>query len=90
MVLVKKAVVPVAGLGTRFRPVTAVLPKEMLPVVDRPLIDYAIKEVVEAGITELIFVVSPTKGIIVDYLSDMDNLKSILGEQDQRGYYRLT
>ena len=85
MVLVKKAVVPVAGLGTRFRPVTAVLPKEMLPVVDRPLIDYAIKEAVEAGITELIFVVSPTKGIIVDYLSDMDNLKSILGEQDQRG-----
>ena len=85
MVLVKKAVFPVAGLGTRFRPVTTVLPKEMLPVVDRPLIDYAIKEAVEAGITELIFVVSPTKGIIVDYLSDMDNLKSILGEQDQRG-----
>ena len=83
MVLVKKAVFPVAGLGTRFRPVTTVLPKEMLPVVDRPLIDYAIKEAVEAGITELIFVVSPTKGIIVDYLSNMDNLKSILGEQDQ-------
>ena len=83
MVLVKKAVFPVAGLGTRFRPVTTVLPKEMLPVVDRPLIDYAIKEAVEAGITELIFVVSPTKDIIVDYLSNMDNLKSILGEQDQ-------
>ena len=85
MVLVKKAVFPVAGLGTRFRPVTTVLPKEMLPVVDRPLIDYAIKEAVEAGITDLIFVVSPTKDIIVDYLSNMDNLKSILGEQRQRG-----
>jgi len=85
MMLVKKAVFPVAGLGTRFRPVTAVLPKEMLPVVDRPLIDYAIKEAVEAGITDLIFVVSPTKDIIVDYLSDMDNLKSILGEEVRLG-----
>ena len=83
--LVKKAIFPVAGLGTRFRPVTTVLPKEMLPVVDRPLIDYAIKEAVEAGITDLIFVVSPTKDIIVDYLSNLDNLKSILGEQRQCG-----
>jgi UTP--glucose-1-phosphate uridylyltransferase len=84
MGLVKKAVFPVAGLGTRFRPVTTVLPKEMLPVVDRPLIDYGIQEAVEAGITDLIFVVSPAKRIIVDYLSDVDNLKSICRRQGQQ------
>ena len=73
----KKAVFPVAGLGTRFRPVTSVVPKEMLPVVDKPLIDYAIEEAVDAGVSDLIFVVSPDKDIIVKYLSDKDNIEAI-------------
>ena len=78
MIPVKKAVFPVAGLGTRFRPVTAAVPKEMLPVVDKPLIDYAIEEAVDAGISDLIFVVSKDKEIIVKYLSDKANLSAIL------------
>ena len=78
MVSVKKAVFPVAGLGTRFRPVTSAVPKEMLPVVDKPLIDYAIEEAVDAGITDLIFVVSRDKEIIVKYLSDKANIKAIV------------
>jgi UTP--glucose-1-phosphate uridylyltransferase len=87
---VKKAVFPVAGLGTRFRPVTSVVPKEMLPVVDKPLIDYAIEEAVDAGITDLIFVVSPDKDIIVKYLSDKDNIEAIFeGKENENEASRL-
>ena len=53
---VTKAVFPVAGLGTRFLPATKTIPKEMLPVVDKPLIQYAVDEAIEAGIETLIFV----------------------------------
>ena len=64
---IRKAVFPVAGLGTRFLPATKASPKEMLPVVDKPLIQYAVEEAVEAGITELIFVTSSTKRSIEDH-----------------------
>jgi UTP--glucose-1-phosphate uridylyltransferase len=62
-----KAVFPVAGLGTRFLPVTKASPKEMLPVVDKPLIQYAVEEAAEAGITEMIFVTGRTKRAIEDH-----------------------
>ena len=65
---VRKAVFPVAGLGTRFLPATKSVPKEMLPVVDRPLIQYAVDEAIAAGIEELIFVTHRSKGAIEDYL----------------------
>ena len=55
---IRKAVFPVAGLGTRFLPATRAVPKELLPVVDRPLIDYAVREAAEAGVTRMIFVTS--------------------------------
>jgi UTP--glucose-1-phosphate uridylyltransferase len=64
---VKKAVFPVAGLGTRFLPATKANPKEMMPVVDKPLIQYAVDEAVAAGITELIFVTSSSKRAIEDH-----------------------
>ena len=90
MMSVKKAVFPVAGLGTRFRPVTSVVPKEMLPIVDKPLIDYAIEEAVDAGITDLIFVVSPDKHIIVKYLSDKGNIEAIFeGKENENEASRL-
>lgn len=53
---IKKAVFPVAGMGTRFLPATKAMPKEMLPVVDKPLIQYAVEEAIAAGIEEFIFV----------------------------------
>ena len=53
---VKKAVFPVAGLGTRFLPATKASPKEMLPIVDKPLIQYAVEEAIEAGIKTLVFI----------------------------------
>jgi len=64
---VRKAVFPVAGLGTRFLPATKATPKEMLPVVDKPLIQYAVEEAVSAGITDLIFVTSGPKRAIEDH-----------------------
>lgn len=65
--MIKKAVFPVAGMGTRFLPATKACPKEMLPVVDKPLIQYAVEEAIAAGITDLIFVTSWTKRAIEDH-----------------------
>lgn len=64
---IRKAVFPVAGLGTRFLPATKSVPKELLPVVDRPLIQYAVDEAREAGIEQMIFVTGRGKGAIEDY-----------------------
>ena len=64
---IKKAVFPVAGLGTRFLPATKACPKEMLPVVDKPLIQYALEEAAEAGITDMIFVTGRSKRAIEDH-----------------------
>ena len=64
---VRKAVFPVAGLGTRFLPATKAIPKEMLPIVDRPLIQYAVDEAIEAGIEQMIFVTGRGKSAIEDH-----------------------
>lgn len=75
---VTRAVVPVAGLGTRFLPATKATPKEMLTLVDRPLIDYAISEAREAGIEEFIFVTSRGKSSLGDYFDDAPLLEAAL------------
>ena len=67
MAIVRKAVFPVAGLGTRFLPATKASPKEMLCIVDKPLIQYAVEEAIEAGITEMIFVTGRSKRSIEDH-----------------------
>lgn len=64
---VKKAIFPVAGLGTRFLPATKSTPKEMLPIVDKPLVQYAVEEAMSAGITQMIFVTSSNKHSIEDH-----------------------
>src|SRR5205085_12663375 len=78
---VKKAVFPVAGLGTRFLPATKANPKEMLPIVDKPLIQYAVEEAVAAGVTELIFVTSISKRAIEDHFDSNYELESSLLER---------
>jgi UTP--glucose-1-phosphate uridylyltransferase len=83
---VRKAVFPVAGLGTRFLPATKANPKEMLPIVDKPLIQYAVEEAIAAGITELIFVTSISKRAIEDHFDSNYELESIL---EERGKDRL-
>ena len=76
--VVKKAVFPVAGMGTRFLPATKANPKEMLPVVDKPLIQFAAEEAVDAGITELIFVTGRNKRSIPDHFDKAYELEAEL------------
>ena len=79
---VKKAVFPVAGLGTRFLPATKTVPKEMLPIVDKPLIQYAVEEAIAAGIEEFIFVTGRGKGAIEDHF---DHSYELQAEMAARG-----
>jgi UTP--glucose-1-phosphate uridylyltransferase len=78
---VTKAVFPVAGLGTRFLPATKASPKEMLPVVDKPLIQYAVEEAAAAGITEMIFVTGRGKRTIEDHFDKAYELETELAEK---------
>ena len=75
---ITKAVFPVAGLGTRFLPATKAIPKEMLPIIDKPLIEYAVEEAVNAGITEIIFITSHTKRAIEDHFDQNFELEEKL------------
>ena len=76
--VVTKAVFPVAGLGTRFLPATKASPKEMLNVVDKPLIQYAVEEAIAAGITEMIFVTGRSKRAIEDHFDKAYELEAEL------------
>jgi UTP--glucose-1-phosphate uridylyltransferase len=78
---ISKAIFPVAGLGTRFLPATKANPKEMLPIVDKPLIQYAVEEAVAAGITELIFVTNSSKRAIEDHFDSNFELEMFLLEK---------
>ena len=78
---VRKAVLPVAGLGTRFLPATKAMPKEMLTVVDRPLIQYAVEECLAAGIEEFVFVTGRNKGAIEDHFDAAYELEATLNER---------
>ncbi|MHB1530092.1 MAG: UTP--glucose-1-phosphate uridylyltransferase GalU [Acidiferrobacteraceae bacterium] len=86
MTEIRKAVFPVAGLGTRFLPATKASPKEMLPIVDKPLIQYAVEEAIEAGITELIFVTGRSKRAIEDHF---DKAYELEAELEVRGKTKI-
>jgi UTP--glucose-1-phosphate uridylyltransferase len=81
---VRKAVFPVAGLGTRFLPATKAMPKEMLPVVDRPLIQHVVDEARDAGIEHFIFVTGRNKGVIEDHFDRQFELEHTLTERQKR------
>jgi UTP--glucose-1-phosphate uridylyltransferase len=78
---VRTAVFPVAGLGTRFLPATKAIPKEMLPIIDRPLIQYAVDEAREAGIEQLVFVTGRGKAALVEHFDVAYELESTMGER---------
>ena len=78
---VRKAIFPVGGLGTRFLPATKAMPKEMLPVVDKPLIQYAVEEAAAAGVDEFIFVTGRGKAAIEDHFDVSYELEKTLGER---------
>ena len=75
---IKKAVLPVAGFGTRFLPATKAIPKEMLAIIDKPLIQYAVEEAVSAGAEEIIFITSYTKGAIKNHFTSYPELEERL------------
>ena len=81
---IRKAVLPVAGLGTRFLPATKAMPKEMLPVVDRPLIQHVVDEARQAGIEHFIFVTGRNKGVIEDHFDRQFELELTLTERNRR------
>ena len=72
---VKKAVIPAAGLGTRFLPVTKSVPKEMLPIVDKPTIQYIIEEIVDSGIEEILIITGRNKDVIVNHFDNVPELE---------------
>ncbi|MBT2135434.1 UTP--glucose-1-phosphate uridylyltransferase [Croceibacterium sp. LX-88] len=78
---IRKAVFPVAGLGTRFLPATKAIPKELLPIVDRPLIQYAVDEAREAGIEQMIFVTGRGKTALVEHFDIAYELETTMGER---------
>lgn len=81
---IKKAILPVAGFGTRFLPATKAQPKEMLPVVDKPVIQYLVEEAVEAGIEEIVFVTGRGKRAIEDHFDTSFELEHTLVEKDKK------
>jgi UTP--glucose-1-phosphate uridylyltransferase len=81
---IRKAVFPVAGLGTRFLPATKAMPKEMLTVVDRPLIQHVVDEALEAGIEHLVFVTGRNKGVIEDHFDRPYELEDTLEERQKK------
>jgi UTP--glucose-1-phosphate uridylyltransferase len=80
---VRKAVFPVAGMGTRFLPATKALPKEMLPVVDKPVIQYAVEEAREAGIEQFVFITGRGKHVIADHFDHAYELEALLTKRDK-------
>ena len=87
MSIVKKAVIPAAGYGMRFLPVTKAIPKEMLPIVDTPTIEYIVREAVESGITDILIIVSGNKNAIIDHFDRNFELESKLIEKNKKDEY---
>src|SRR6476661_8831783 len=77
-VRIRKAVFPAAGLGTRFLPATKAVPKEMLPIVDKPTLQYGVEEAMNSGLTDIILVTNPGKGAMEDHFAESKDLVSFL------------
>jgi len=86
---IKKAILPVAGFGTRFLPATKAIPKEMLPIIDKPLIEYAVEEAVDAGIEEIIFITSHTKIAIENHFDTNFELEEKLARNSKTDFIEL-
>jgi len=81
---ITKAVIPVAGMGTRFLPITKSVPKEMLPIVDKPTLSYIIDECIDSGITDILLITSPYKKVIEDYFDQSYELTKRLEERNKK------
>ena len=86
---ITKAVIPVAGFGTRFLPFTKSVPKMMLPILDKPVLQIIVEEAVQSGIKEVLFIVGQHSGIIRDYFSDDPSLLATLEEKGKTDFIRM-
>lgn len=80
---IKKCVIPVAGMGTRFLPATKATPKEMLPIIDKPTLQYIVEEAVDSGIEEILFITSPYKNSVLDHFDKSYELEARLKESEK-------
>lgn len=87
--MIKKAVIPAAGYGTRFLPITKALPKELLPIIDHPTIEYIVNEAIESGITDILLIVSSNKNAIIDYFDYNLELETILLSKNKLEEYGI-
>ena len=87
--MIRKAVIPAAGYGTRFLPITKALPKELLPIIDRPTIEYIVNEAIDAGMTDILLIVSSNKNAIIDYFDYNIELETILLSKNKNYEYGL-
>ncbi|HHW90134.1 MAG TPA: UTP--glucose-1-phosphate uridylyltransferase [Clostridiales bacterium] len=87
--MVKKGVILCGGLGTRFLPITKAVPKEMLPIIDRPVVDYIVDEAVNSGIKEILIIISPNKDCIKEYYQPNPELYQKLMESGKQDYARV-
>jgi len=81
--MIKKVIIPVAGLGTRFLPQSKILPKEFFPLVDKPIIQYIVEEVRDSGIKQIIFVINPKRKLVSDYFKKNTRLNQLLKNRDK-------
>jgi len=88
--IIRKAIFPVAGLGTRFLPATKASPKEMLPIVDKPLIQYAVEEAIQSGIEQLIFITNSNKRAIEDHFDTNFELENTLRKRQKMSLLKVT
>ena len=82
--MIKQAIIPLAGLGTRLLPLTSVVPKELLPINGKPGLEYILEECIEAGIKEIIFVISKKKIMIKNYFNNDNFFKKIIKKQKDK------
>ena len=81
--MIKKAVIPAAGWGTRFLPITKAVPKEMLPIIDKPALSYIVEEAIASGIEEILIIISSNKGAISDYFERNKELEKFLQDKNK-------
>ncbi|MEZ7996031.1 MAG: sugar phosphate nucleotidyltransferase, partial [Aquiluna sp.] len=87
---VTKAVIPVAGLGTRFLPATKAMPKEMLPIVDKPVIQYVVEEAVAAGLSDLLMITGRNKNTLENHFDRVAELEQVLaGKGDEQRLFKV-
>ncbi|MBN2259122.1 MAG: UTP--glucose-1-phosphate uridylyltransferase GalU [Clostridiales bacterium] len=88
--IIKKAVIPAAGFGTRFLPTTKAMPKEMINIVDRPAIQYVVEEAVDSGIEEILIIISRNKEMIINHFDETPELDQVLSNKDDKSLLKIS